>query len=704
MGAAAVTGPDPAAGSWPEEVAAEIAAPAAGSVWIDLPQGPAAAAALVRARLAALLEQGVNGDEILVLVPQRPRRSPEPPAGPGRAAVSPQIHTFYGLAARMVRLFWPRVAGEAGFRAPLDPPVLLTYETAQYVMKQIVDPVVEQGAFDGLSLRPQRLLSQLLDNLNKAGVNGYDIAEVGPRLRASWTARGEGRESWFDQAQDCIEAYRAHCLENNLLDVSLALQIFHRSLLPRKEFQEHLGDRFRHLLVEAVEETVPLAQDFVRGRLAAADSAWLVARRDGGFRVFLGVDPEGARSLRQDCGRRLRVPDEPVRPTVALGRALSARFETPAEDAAFEGEILPGVLRLISARHRGRMVGEVAAEVVRLVAAGEAEPGEIAVVAPHADGVLRFLVAEALREAEIPCAVVRRFESLREEPETRLALALAALAYPGWRRPPHAADVSEALQAALALDAVRAQLLTRAGYDAGSGTLRDLGEGDERLRERLPDGALEAFDTLRRWLAARRQGEPQPLDLFLRQLFGEVLSRPDLDPARAAMYSRLISSAAWFRRSAPSLGAGPDPGGTAEGYARMVEEGVVAAAHPPEAPAAGAVLVVAPVYTYLLEERFDRFQFWLDAGSISWWEPPHQPLTNPHVLSRGWPREARWTEAVDFETRNRTLGRLVRGLCSRAGEAVYLCWSETEGGGPPEEDSPLLRAAAELAGPVEPAA
>ena len=707
MGPAAVTARGPVTGPWPDEVAAAIAAPADGTVWIDLPQGPVAAGALVRERMAALLDQGVNGDELLVLVPQRPRRRPEPAgSGDSRAAVSPQVHTFYGLAARMVRLFWPRVAAEAGFGSPLDPPVLLTYETAQYVMKQIVDPVLEQGAFDGLSLRPQRLLSQLLDNLNKAGVNGYDIAEVGPRLRASWAGHREGREIWFDQAQGCIEAYRAHCLAHNLVDVSLVLHIFHNNLLPCNEFQDYLKGRFRHLLVEAVEETVPLAQDFIRQRLAAVDSAWLVARRDGGFRVFLGVDPEGTWALREECGQSLHVPDEPVRPTVSLGRALSAGFEpegasgeTPDETAA------SGALRLISARHRGQMVGEVAAEVVRLVNDGAAEPGEIAVVAPHADGVLRFLVSEALREAEIPCAVVRRFESLREEPETRVALALAALAYPGWEHAPHASDVSEALRAVLGLDAVRAQLLTRAAYDAGSGTLRDLGEGDPRLQERLPDGTLGAFESLRRWLEARRQGEPQPLDFFLRQLFGEVLSRPDLDPARAAMYSRLISSAAWFRRSAPSLGAAPDPGGTAEGYARMVEEGVVAAAHPAEtAPAAGAVLVVAPVYTYLLEERFDRFQFWLDAGSISWWEPPHQPLTNPHVLSRRWPREARWTEAVDYETRNRTLGRLVRGLCSRAGEAVYLCWSEAEGSGPPEEDSPLLRAAAQLAGPVEPAA
>ncbi len=137
----------------------------------------------------------------------------------------------------------------------------------------------------------------------------------------------------------------------------------------------------------------------------------------------------------------------------------------------------------------------------------------------------------------------------------------------------------------------------------------------------------------------------------------------------------------------------------------MVEEGVVSAAHtvPMSAADEESVLVVAPVYTYLLEERTARYQFWLDVGSISWWEPPHQPLTNPHVLARGWQPGGRWTDAVDFETRNRVLARLVRGLCSRASGTIYLCWSETEGGAGSGHaaDTPLLRAAMDLLGPLE---
>lgn len=670
-------------------------------MWVDLPQGPGAAD-IALARVRQLLGQGVDGHEILVLSPQRDRRARcDAVDGAGAddgARIRPEIHTYYSFAARMVRLFWPEIAAPAGFGRPLDPPVLLTYETAQYAMGQVVAARLREGYFEGLALRPQRLLSQLLDNLNKAAVNGYDVTDVGPRLRAAWQGEGE-RLLAFDQAQTCIDQFRAHCLAHNLVDVSLALDTFRRYLAPSAAFRAHLAGRARHLVVEGVEETVPVAQDFIGALLETADSAFLVHRRDGGYRVFLGVDPDGAEALRAACATVAIVPDPPATPASRLGCALSARFERGRPDAEAG---MPVSGRLLSARHRGDMVQAVADEVVRLVAAGEATPGQIAVIAPHADGVLRFLIGRALDRVQIPCAVVRRFESLREEPEVRVGLALAALAHRDWGRRPHPADVAEALGAALSVDPVRAHLLTRAGYDVATIALRPLGADDRTLAERATPEALVRYESLRRWLESRRVGEGLPIDLFLRRLFGEVLSRPDLPASSAASYARLIASAAWFRHSAPSMGISPDHTRTAAGYAEMVEEGVVAAAHavPMAAADPASVLVVAPVHTYLLEERTAPFQFWLDIGSMRWWEPPHQPLTNPHVLARRWPSGARWADAVDYDTRNRVLGRLVRGLCSRAPAParIYLCWSETEGAGQPA-DSPLLRAALEVLRP-----
>jgi hypothetical protein len=686
--------------SVPEAVLDRLVAPTAGRLWIESPQGPIARQLMLH-RLQGWLNQGVPPRQILVLLPQRDRREQYRSTlasslkDPSKAAAV-GIQTYYGLASKAVRLLWPDVAAAAGFAHPLDPPVFLTYETAQYLMSQIVQPLLGEGFFEGMAMRPQRILSQLLDNLNKAAVNGYPMQEVGARLKSAWGGEREDLLT-FDQVQVCIDRFRDHCLQHNLLDVSLAVDLFHRFLREREACAAYLA-HYRFLAVEGVEESVPVAQDFLAHQLSLSDSALMVYRRHGGFRVFLGVDPIGAARLQEGCDETLQIPsqDHPV-------DHLAEHIITDLDDLSGDGssqrphaEIAATTVASIAARHRAGMIEAVAKTAVELVEAGAAEPGQIAIVAPYADGVLRFVLQQALRAKGIPFSVVRRFESLREEPLVRGALALAALAHDDWTMRPHSWDVAEGLSIALDLDPVRAAILGRAAYDRGKGELRSiaqLSQGD--LAERLTPGQMQGYEGLWSWLQRLRGGESMPLDHLLRRLFGEVLSRPDLDPGDGTLFARFIASAEAFRKTAPALGLEGRQVG--ERYAEMVSEGVVAAAYetPMAQAASDEVLIVAPVTTYLLDERQVRFQFWLDIGSIHWWAPPHQPLTNPHVLARDWPQGQTWTDRLDFGQRNDVLGRLVRGLCARVTQTVYLCWSELEAAGEPQ-DSPLLHAVTDL--------
>ena len=43
------------------------------------------------------------------------------------------------------------------------------------------------------------------------------------------------------------------------------------------------------------------------------------------------------------------------------------------------------------------------------------------------------------------------------------------------------------------------------------------------------------------------------------------------------------------------------------------------------------------------------FQFWLDIGSLGWWERLYQPLTNPYVFRKNWVRGAIWTEQEEYK-------------------------------------------------------
>lgn len=661
--------------------------------FIEGPVGAGKRAAL-GGRLQSLLASGVPGYSILVLLPDRSARE-QYQALISRFDLGPfgavELNTYYSLAGRLVRLFWPLVAAEAGFAFPQRPPVFLTYETAQYLMGELIASLLAQGYFEGLVLRRQQILSQLLDNLNKAAVNGYPLSQVGERLKQAWTGE-ENRLRYYEQAQHCIELFRGHCLQHGLLDLSLVVEVFHRHLVEKPQFWQYFVQRYRHLLVDQVEEMVPVAQDLVERLLPGCDSALVAGDCRGGFRVFMGVEPGGVERLQEACRRVVQVAEEGGDDLRAFARGVGQALGQEAGEPG-TGKLSRAVAGLIQERHRSAMIEKVAGQILDLVQGGVA-PGQIAVVVPHADGVLRFVLGEAFRAAQLPFAVVRRYESLREEQVARACLTLAMLAHPAWGMRPPTFDVAEALGVALRpVDPLRAALSARLLYDPDTARLGDAQLLKSEDRARVGAGVLGKCARVRNWLETYGQlEEPAPIDQFLRRLFGEVLSGPELQPEDAAIYSKLIASATWFRQVGPGLGlAGKALG---QCYAEMVLSGVVAAQYLTGLDVEAApesMVLVAPVYTYLLSGHRARFQFWLDIGSLRWWEPPQQLLTHPQVLARRWNPVRRWTLEADLEERNQTLYRLVRGLALRCQEGIYLCASELESNGQLQE-SPLLEA------------
>jgi hypothetical protein len=154
---------------------AVIELPADRAVFLRGPAGVGKTTAGV-ARLKRLVESGIAGSSILVIVPQRTLGAPYTAAlrradFPAGGEVT--LLTMGGLAQRMVELFWPLVAEAAGFAHPNQSPAFLTLETAQYYMARLAGPLLDQGAFDSVVISRNRLYSQILDNLNKAAVVGF---------------------------------------------------------------------------------------------------------------------------------------------------------------------------------------------------------------------------------------------------------------------------------------------------------------------------------------------------------------------------------------------------------------------------------------------------------------------------------------------------------------------------------------------------
>ncbi|MGQ9518093.1 MAG: UvrD-helicase domain-containing protein, partial [Anaerolineae bacterium] len=449
-------------------------------------------------RLLHLLRLPVRGESILFLVPDRGLRDRIETMLTRQALVPhgrPTITTYYGLARRMVDLFWPAVAGQAGFAHPERDPVFLTYETAQFLMYQIIAPLMDEHAyFHNVRIRPRRLTSQLLDNLNKAAINDFPYTEIRERLmQAAGTA---GEESLYWQVQECLTRFRRTCLERNALDVSLVIEVFHRHLLPHPVFWAFFSRHFRHLIVDNLEETVPVEQDLIRRMLTICDSATLAYDIGSGYRILLGVDPEGAWGLRQACRHIIDLED-----TFVPNRQI-AGFADRLAGLLLEGRLEPeppeairDPVHLYQTTYRSDMIRWVGQRIAALVDDG-VPLAEIAIIAPYVDGVLRFGLQETLRAHGIPFRILRRWVSFRDDAVVRALLVLSALAHPDWERLPQPQEVAEALAMLIPdLDLARAALLVSVLYHPHAG-LQDAGGLDARLRERIGFAIAERYQEL----------------------------------------------------------------------------------------------------------------------------------------------------------------------------------------------------------------
>ena len=649
-------------------------------------------------RMRHLLAQGVPADSILMLTPQRTMQEPyldllySPERSAGGEVTSA---TIGGLAKRMCDLFWTFAAEAAGFKHPDQPPVFLTLETAQYYMAYLVRPLLEQGYFQSLTIDRNRLYSQILDNLNKAAVVGFPHTEIGARMDAAWFGDPVQRRIYQD-AQECANLFRAYCLEHNLLDFSLQLEIFSNILWQQGQVQDYLKRTYRHLIYDNVEEDGPRSHDIIHEWLADFDSALLIYDTDAGYRYFLGGDAATGYTLGDACDERIEFSESfissenIVRLSDTLVSAITHR-ESEAADTS-------GTLDFILTHYYPEMLDQVVARIKSLIEDDGIPPSEIVVLAPFLSDALRFSITHRLETAGIPWRSHRPSRSLRDEPASKTLLTLSALAHPQWNVYPTKFDVTHAMMFALNTDLIRAQLLTEIIYRQHDLQLSTFDQIKPETQERITYALGERFSNLRNWLEDYRQSAPQPLDFFLRRLFGEVLSQPDygfhsnMDAVRVA--SSLIESIKKFRQvmEPVNMTGLEDLSRLGREYLAMLEDGVIAAQYLESWRSENnETVLVAPAHTFLMMNRPVAVQFWLDPGSSGWVQRLSQPLTHPYVLSRHWEAGRIWTDADEVNAETESLARLAGGLLSRCREKLFLALADLGETGYEQRGS-LLRA------------
>lgn len=674
------------------------------------------------AHLRELLRtERVRGDDILVLLPQRSLGAPYHEMLRGRqgtpgVSLPPgpmvRVTTFASLAQQSVELYWPLLAPVAGFADPGREPTFLTLETSQYHMAPLVDAAIEEGSFDGVRIERARVVSQVLDNLNKAALQALNIDDAYERLELA-VPLGEQRAARLNAlrtARRISHQFRQRCLQETLLDFSLQIQLFNEHVLTNPWSRTHLLRTHRHLIYDNAEEDTHSAHQLVAAWLPHLDSALIIEDSDAGYRTFLGADHKGVDDLRKLCDEVMVMNGSHVMtPAIAhVARRIDGIFDTGRRVIPQPVGLEHGAPALVVPdqlfRFYPQMVEWAAAQIHTLVDEQGVAPGEIAVLAPFVSDALRFSLQSALERYRIALTTHRPSRALQDEPATRTLLTLARLAHPFWGMAPAATDVTLALTVAISeLDPVRSSLLSTKVYPPRQrdNELGEFGALPEEARRRVTYASGEHYAKLRDWLYAyRSETTLTPLDQFFARLFGEVLSQPgfgfhdDRDAARVA--SQLVESARKFRWTLE----GSQPG-TVESarfgreYVLLAESGALGALFLPGWQTPAEAVFLAPAYTFLLRNRAVDVQVWLDIGASSWWERLYQPLTHPYVLSMRWQPGALWTDRDEYTSRQETLHRLLLGLVRRTRRQIYLGASDYSESGF-EQSGPLLTIANRL--------
>lgn len=603
-----------------------------------------------------------------------------------------KITTYIQLAREMVTLFWPLVARPAGFDRPYQPPTFLSYDLAQLLMWRITLPMVDSGAFSNLTLRPQQIVSQLLDTLNRAALNSLTLEESIERQKDSWV----GDEIQFRHLKSAAEAahqFRQACLQNNLLDLSLVVETFDRHLVQHHEFHNYFSERFRHLLVDNVEEQTPAGQHFIDSLIDFTETAAIVYDAGGGYKRFLGADPTAARRFANLCQSLFEFEEsfsrgQALQPLAYLVENFLMHTSHPIEGAEF------GVIDVVSGRYRREMITKLVQSLEGQIADG-IPPKQIALIAPYLDAALAYMLDQELGAAGIPYRLLKRRSRLHDEPRVRSWLTWLSLSHPNWDIQPASYDVAEALTLSIEdLDPVRAQLLADHMF-AETGLFSLVNPSiPQSVVERIGPSNVELGLELWQWLS-ENGNDRYPIDIFLLRLFSDLLGQrrfqaePDL--SGAAICDWLVRTAERLRGSAEEMGL-RTPAAIGRTFIKGIQNGLVTS-NPPllgNPPDPEGVLI-STIYGYLLTGQTVQVQVWLETGASGWWDIPRQPLSNAFVLAQSWPAGQKWTAEEEFKIRNELLSRIVRGLTARCSGGVILAHSDLDRRGVRQE-GPLWRA------------
>ena len=424
-------------------------------------------------------------------------------------------------------------------------PTFLTLESSQYLLSLLIKMRREkQNAFFDLTAKDSKIAIDISSNLVKAASASLDYKEIGERLYEAQELKNEEKKQIFEAIDKIISDYRRRCLECGVMDFAMAIDLYNKYLINDDEYITNLSKRIKYVLIDNLEEAVPLEIDLIEKLMNKIENIVLSYNPEGGYGSIFGANIEYVKERILDkCEIEEMQKSYIVKPEMVEFSEML--YDNIIKSEKQKIELKVDIDKREPVELRSDMLEEAVKCVDKLVDNEGYSPKDIALISTFADPVTEYVMTSGLEKKGIKVKNISRKARYIDNKFVHALVTLGYLCHPEEEIIPNRDDVKMLIMMMLDIDPVRASIL--AGIICKQNPFaRFPSIEEERIIERIGYINLNKYEKIRTFINEYRDGNRLPIDIFFQKVFIELLLAYNAKEDDIVQIKKLIDSATSF--------------------------------------------------------------------------------------------------------------------------------------------------------------
>ncbi|MGM0409547.1 MAG: UvrD-helicase domain-containing protein, partial [Bacillota bacterium] len=480
----------------------------------------------------------------------------------------------------------------------------------------------------------------------------------------AWAGEDHDKKLVFRESIKIMKIFRDFCLNNQVIDYSLLIDLYNNKLLKNDSYLHYLDKRFEYLFIDDLESSVPAAIKLFE-RLEKKTDSYMTFNNEAGINRFFGANPILAKNK---FFKKAEI--------ISLNKSYTSSKEARNLAEEFEEKVFADkdyintnyIKAEVETEFRGNMLINAAQKVIEIIEEGM-KANEIALIAPKIDKVMEFSFDHYFKKRGYELFNLKPSKRLVDIPFAQALISLTVLTNPKWELDLDYSSLHQSISILLDLDPIRSALITEEVFK-NSYNLPKISE--LTLRDRIGFKKAEKYDFLRNWINDKKDKNIEVAHFF-QMVFGELLAPLSPDEEDVLACRQMIDSVKKFRDVVKSF-KDFNQKELGKDFIELIYNGTIAAEVLYNNKIKENNIILSTPYKFLLNNQIEsvKYIFFLDISSNSWLKSIAKELSNPYLFSPQWKNSQKWDDELDQQLRKKQLVDFFQSIISKSKEGIYL--------------------------------